>query len=293
MAELQITQEYLGQSTHLVYLAPQWKEFLDADTFAKGESSTVAKVVDGTLQGQRRTGIAGVANTGDDANWCGHDFAQANWYAFGRLAWDPGLGADAIADEWVRMTWSHDPDLVQALRSLLLESHEAYVRYTMPLGLHHLIGGDHYAPMPENPDPRRADWSAIYYHRADATGIGFDRTRKGSGAVDQYFAPWRERWNDPATTPETLLLWFHRLPWSYRLPSGRPLWDELVAHYTRGASEAARFETVWRSLEGKVDAERHRAVLAKLRVQAADAAAWRDKCLGYFQQFSGKSLPRP
>jgi alpha-glucuronidase len=290
MAELQVTQEYLGQSTHLVFLAPQWKEFLDADTYAKGAGSTVARVIDGTVHGQKRTGIAGVANTGDDPNWCGHDFAQANWYAFGRLAWDPGLGADAIADEWIRMTWGHADDVVGPIRRLMLESHEAYVRYTMPLGLHHLIGGDHYAPMPENPDVRRADWSAIYYHRADASGIGFDRTRKGSGAVDQYFPPSRDRWNDPATTSDALLLWFHRLPWDYRMASGRSLWDELVLAYTRGAEEAAGFARAWQSLEGKVDPGRHRAVLAKLGQQKADAAAWRDKCLAYFGQFSGKPV---
>jgi alpha-glucuronidase len=290
MAELQVTQEYLGQSTHLVYLAPQWKEFLDADTYAKGAGSTVARVLDGTVHGQKRTGIAGVANTGDDPNWCGHDFAQANWYAFGRLAWDPDLGADAIADEWIRMTWGQADDVVGPIRRLMLESHEAYVGYTMPLGLHHLIGGDHYAPMPENPDVRRADWSAIYYHRADAAGVGFDRTRKGSGAVDQYFPPWPDRWNDPATTSDALLLWFHRLPWDYRLASGRSLWDELVLAYTRGAEEAAGFARVWQSLEGKVDPERHRAVLAKLVQQKADAAAWRDKCLAYFGQFSGKPV---
>jgi alpha-glucuronidase len=176
----------------------------------------------------------------------------------------------------------------------MLESHEAYVRYTMPLGLHHLIGGDHYAPTPENTDPRRADWSAIYYHRADASGIGFDRTRKGSAAVDQYFPPWRDRWSDVSTTPDALLLWFHRLPWDHPMASGRSLWEELVAQYTRGASEAAGFEASWRSLEGKVDPERHRAVLAKLARQARDAAAWRDKCLEYFAQFSGKPVtPRP
>jgi alpha-glucuronidase len=235
--------------------------------------------------------MAGVANTGDDRNWCGHDFAQANWYAFGRLAWDPGLGADAIADEWIRMTWGQAPDVVATIRSILLESHEAFVRYTMPLGLHHLIGGDHYAPMPENPDPRRADWSAIYYHRADATGIGFDRTRKGSDAVDQYYPPLRDRWNDPATTPDDLLLWFHRLPWDYRLRTGPTLWEELVREYTRGAEEARRLVTRWETLRGKVDEERYPAVLAKLRQQAADAAAWRDKCLGYFQAFSGRPYP--
>jgi alpha-glucuronidase len=180
MAELQVTQEYLGQSTHLVYLAPMWKEVLDADTFAAGPGSTVAKVLDGSLHGYQRTGIAGVANTGSDANWTGHHFGQANWYGFGRLAWNPDLTAEGIADEWIAMTWGRSPDTMSTIRSIMLGSRETYVDYTMPLGLHHLIGGDHYAPMPENADPRRLDWSAVYYHRADASGVGFDRTTRGS-----------------------------------------------------------------------------------------------------------------
>jgi alpha-glucuronidase len=291
MAELQITQEYLGQSTHLVYLAPMWKEFLEADTYAKGPGSSVARVIDGTLEGHARTGIAGVANTGRDANWCGHDFAQANWYAYGRLAWDPGLSAEAIAEEWIRMTWGAAPEVVAAIRSMMLGSREAFVDYTMPLGLHHLIGGDHYAPMPENTDPRRADWSATYYHHADASGIGYDRTRTGSAAVDQYRSPLREQWSDPATVPQNLLLWFHRLAWDYRLKSGRTLWEELVAHYRRGAEAARGLEAQWSGLAGKVDAERHGAVLARLRRQSADAAAWAEKCLRYFQSFSARPLP--
>lgn len=212
MAELQITQEYLGHSDHLVYLAPMWKEFLDADTYTKGPGSLVAHVIDGTIHGSQRTGIAGVVNTRRDLNWCGHQFAQANWYAYGRLAWDPGLGAETIAEEWIRMTWTRAPEVVPTIRAMMLGSRETFVRYTMPLGLHHLIGSNHYAPMPENADRRRADWSAVYYHRADASGIGYDRTRKGSGAVDQYRSPLREQWSDSATTPSQLLLWFHRLP---------------------------------------------------------------------------------
>ena len=286
VAELQVTQEYLGHSTHLVYLAPMWKEVLDADTYAAGPGSTVARVLDGRLHGYRRTGIAGVANTGSDVNWTGHDFGQANWYAYGRLAWDPDLSAAALADEWIRMTWSHAPEVVAAIRSIMLDSREIYVNYTMPLGLHHLIGGDHYAPMPENPDPRRADWSAIYYHRADTSGIGFDRTTGGSNAVGQYFSPLREQWNDPATCPDALLLWFHRLPWDYRLRSGLTLWDALVRHYTQGADAAQGLEARWAALRGKVDDERFQAVAGKLRQQAADAAAWRDKNLRYFRQFS-------
>jgi alpha-glucuronidase len=261
MAELQITQEYLGQATHLVYLAPMWKEFLDADTYSAGPGSRVARVLDGSLHGYRRTGIAGVANTGRE-----------------------------IADEWIAMTWSHAPDVVSTIRSLMLDSRETYVDYTMPLGLHHLIGGDHYAPMPENTDPRRADWSATYYHRADAWGIGFDRTRRGSDASDQYRSPLREQWNDPATCPETFLLWFHRLPWDYRLASGQTLWDALVRHYTRGAEQVRRMESRWAALQGKVDEDRYQAVLAKLRRQAVDAASWSDRNLRYFQQFSKRPL---
>jgi len=283
MAELQITQEYLGQSTHAVYLAPMWTEFLRSDTYARGPASWVSNVVDGSLEGRTETGMAGVANTGLDENWTGHDLAQANWYAFGRLAWNPALDAGAIADEWIRMTWSAEPAVVATIRSILLDSREAYVHYTMPLGLHHLIGGDHYAPMPENTDPRRADWSATTYHRANKEAIGIDRTGRGSNAVGQYRPPLRERWNDPASTPDELLLWFHRLPWTYRMPSGRTLWDELVFTYSRGVEEAQGLEARWSTLAGKLDQQRYQAVLARLRRQSADAAAWRDKCVRYFQ----------
>jgi alpha-glucuronidase len=287
MAELQITQEYLGHSNHLVYLAPMWKEFLLSDTFAAGQGSTVAKVVDGSMTGLSSNGIAGVANTGRDLNWTGHHFGQANWYAYGRLAWNPSLDEGAIADEWIRMTWGHAGDVVATIRSLMLDSRETFVRYTMPLGLHHLIGGDHYAPMPENADPRRIDWTALYYHRADASGVGFNRTTSGSNAVGQYRSPLREHWNDPAATPDTLLLWFHRLPWTHRMRSGTTLWDAIVRTYAQGASEARAFEGRWRRLQGRVDDERYEAVRLKLHRQADDAAAWAEKCIRYFQQFSG------
>jgi alpha-glucuronidase len=286
MAELQITQEYLGQGNHLVYLATMWKEFLDSDTYARGPGSTVAKVIDGTLEGKTRTGMVGVANTGRDANWTGHDFAQANWYAFGRLAWDPSLSAESIADEWIRMTWTDEPSAVAKIKSMMMDSREAIVHYSMPLGLHHLIGGNHYAPMPENTDPRRADWSATFYHHAGPDGIGFDRTTTGSNFLSQYFPPVRERWNDVKTTPDTLLLWFHHLPWDYKLASGRTVWEEIVRLYDLGVEEAQGFVKTWTSLKGSVDAERYQAVLAKLERQAADAAAWRDHCVSYFRQFS-------
>ena len=181
--------------------------------------------------------------------------------------------------------------MVATIRDVMLRSREAFVDYTMPLGLHHLIGGDHYAPMPENADARRADWTATYYHRADASGIGFDRTRTGSDGVSQYRSPLREQWADPATVPENLLLWFHHLPWDRRMRSGRTLWDELGAHYAHGAEEARAFEERWESLRGKVDAERHAAVLAKLHQQAVEAAQWRDKIVAYFR--SRREGPAP
>jgi alpha-glucuronidase len=294
MAELQVTQEYLGHSNHLVYLAPMWKEFLDADTYASGEGSTVAEVIDGSLHGYADTGIAAVANTGRDANWTGHHFGQANWYAYGRLAWNPDLSAAEIADEWIRMTWGDDAEVIATIKSIMLDSREVYTRYTMPLGLHHLIGGDHYAPMPENPDPRRADWSAIYYHHADTEAIGFDRTSAGSGAVDQYHAPLNGLWGDPATCPDELLLWFHRLPWDFKMKSGRTLWIEIQAAYAFGAQQAAQLERRWESLEGKIDPARFKAVADKLHIQTTDAAAWRDKCVHYFQaQKDGTTMENP
>ncbi len=292
VAELQITQEYLGQSTHLVYLAPMWKEFLDAATYARGPGSQVARVIDGSLEGhEEATGMAGVANTGSDRDWCGHQMAQANWYAYGRLAWNAGLTSEEIAEEWIRMTWSRDPRVVTTMRAMLMDSREAYLDYTMPLGLHHLIGGDHYAPMPENDDARRSDWSAIYYHRADAGGIGFDRTRSGSDAVDQYRYPLNDLWNDPATCPDKYLLWFHHRPWDARVKSGRTVWEELTFLYDHGGDQARRFESDWQSLAGLVDPERHRAVALKLQQQVRDAQQWSRKCLAYFQTFSGRPLP--
>ena len=286
MGELQITQEYFGHSTHMVYLAPMWTEFLRSDTFKRGKGTPVSSIIDGSVEGYTRTGMAGVANTGSDRNWTGHHMAQANWFAFGRLAWNPDLDASSIADEWIRTTWGHTADVATTIRGLLLDSYETYVDYTMPLGLHHLIGGEHYEPMPENPDPRRADWSAIYYHRADKKAIGFDRTRRGSGAVDQYYPPLSDLWNAPETTPENLLLWFHRLPWNYKLKSGQTLWAGLVFHYSRGAEKAASLAARWATLRGKVDEERFESVSAKLKRQAEEASMWRDKCLKYFQQFS-------
>jgi alpha-glucuronidase len=287
MAEIQATQEYLGQAKHLVYLGTMWEEFLDADTHANGAGSTVGKVVAGEVRQQRMTGIASVVNPGLDRNWCGHHFSQSNWYASGRLAWDPALSAAQIADEWTRMTFTNDQKIATIINGLMMRSREAFVNYTMPMGLHHLIGGNHYAPMPENAKAPRPDWTATYYHQASAEGIGFDRTLKGNSAVAQYFPPVRDLFDNIATCPEEFLLWFHRCPWNYRTKSGKTLWAALCEKYAEGVREAEAIQATWQSLAPHIDAQRHKEVADRLAVQVADAAKWRDHILKYFQGFSG------
>ncbi len=292
-AELQVTQEYFGHSTHLVYLATLWKDFLDSDTYAKGRGSLVQKAIDGSLFGHRDSLIAGVANTGLDRNWCGHPFAQANWYAYGRLAWNPSLEADEIAQEWILQTWGDDPKVFETAQRLMERSWTAFTDYMSPLGLVGVYEMDrHYAPDPGMVDPRHEDWSANYYSRADAAGLGFDRTRGGSGAVDQYHAPLPDKWNSLDTCPEELLAFFHHVPWNHRMKSGRTFWDELCLHYARGVEEARDMKKDWESLKGRVDAERYKVVKDKLNTQAKDAKAWRDICLKYFQKHSRQPIPK-
>jgi alpha-glucuronidase len=290
--ELQITQEYLGFATHLAYLGVLYEEVLDADAYVKGEGSTVAKIVDGSLFGYGRTSIAGVANIGAARDWTGAPFAPANWYAFGRLAWDPELSARAIADEWLRMTFSSDPEFVATALSMMLRSREAVVDYMTPLGLAHLMGtGHHYGPAPWVDDLARAEWNPFYYHRADADGIGLDRTASGSNAVAQYAARVAQRFASLDTVPDEHLLWFHRLPWDYRMRSGRTLWEELVAHYDRGVAEVAAMQADWATLEPFVDAERFAKTARLLEIQAREARWWRDACIAYFQSRSELELP--
>jgi len=292
MPELQITQEYLGFSNHLVFLAPMWREFFDSDTYTKGPGSTVTRVVDGSLYKQRLTGIAGVANTGSDRNWTGHHFAQANWYAFGRLAWNPDLTAKLIADEWVGMTFTHNAKAAATLARLMVESHEALVDYMTPLGLHHIMwAGHHYGPQPWWDKEPRPDWNPVYYHRADEKGLGFDRTATGSNSVSQYHPPVRDQFASLATCPEEFLLWFHHVPWDYRMRSGRALWDDLARHYQRGVDWVRTTRKEWDALADVIDAERHAAVAKKLAIQERDAVHWRDACLLYFQTFSRRPLP--
>ena len=275
MAELQITQEYLGQSTHLVYLAPMWREFFSFVAPAK-------------LQG-----IAGVANIGLDKNWCGHDFAQANWYAFGRLAWNPALKSEDIAAEWLSATFDKAGNVspltshLSPLLSMMLRSREACVDYMMPLGLHHIFKFDHhYGPEPDGFKPSYPlEWCPVYYHKADKEGVGFNRSHTGSDATSQYPEPYCSLYDDINTCPERYLLWFHHVPWTYRMNSGRTLWEELQYRYQRGVSEVDDFVATWQTMRPYIDSERWNAVDGRLRQQADNAREWRDVCLRYFGSF--------
>jgi alpha-glucuronidase len=292
MMEFQVTKEYLGFATHLVYLGPMWEEVLRADTWAKGKGSTVAKVVDGQLDGHALTGIAGVANIGTDRDWSGSVFDQANWYAFGRLAWDPTQSARAIADDWARMTFSPDDAVAKPVVGMMMASREAAVDYMTPLGLAHLMGaGHHYGPAPWDDSLPRADWNPVYYHRADRNGIGFDRTRQGSDAVDQYAPPVADEFNNLKSTPDAYLLWFHHLPWDYRMRSGHTLWDELVMHYSHGVDEVKQMRATWKSLDGRVDAQRYAQTAAFLAIQQNEAQWWRDASIAYWQSLNHLPLP--
>jgi alpha-glucuronidase len=293
MPEFQITQEYLGFSLQLAYLAPLYKECLDADTYSKGAGSTVAKVTNGSLFPQAVTAIAGVANTGNDDNWTGHHLAQANWYCFGRLAWNPELTSGQIAEEWLKMTFTNDAAFVEPVKEMLLESREAVVNYMMPLGLAHLFAWQHhYGPEPWLDIPgARPDWMPSYYHKADSIGLGFDRTTAGSNAVSQYFPPLCTIYNDRETCPENLILWFHHLPWEYRMHNGRTLWNELCYKYQEGVNATRRFQEIWNATAPFVDRQRFEAVQSKFEIQTHDAIWWKDACLLYFQTFSRRPFP--
>ena len=273
MAELQITQEYLGQSTHLVYLAPMWREFFSYVSPSKLE------------------GIAGVANIGLDKNWCGHDFAQSNWYAFGRLAWNPSMKSEDIAAEWLQATFDmkdKKETTKEQLLSLMLRSREACVDYMMPLGLHHIFKFDHhYGPEPDGFKPSYPlEWCPVYYHKADKEGVGFNRSHTGTDASSQYREPYCSLYDDISTCPERFLLWFHHVPWTYRMNSGRTLWEELQYRYQRGVDEVDSFVATWQSVRPSIDDERWAAVDKRLHEQAENAREWRDVCLRYFGTFA-------
>jgi alpha-glucuronidase len=282
--EFQITQEYTGQGVQLVYLAPMWKEVLDADT---GGGFTVAQVVDGSAQHYSRSVIAGVANTGSARNWTGQDFAQANWYAFGRLAWDYNLSSEAIAEEWTRMTWSNDERVVKTVLTMMAGSREACVDYMDPLGLGHLMARDHhYGAQPEDTVPGHEDWSPTYFHRADEKGLGYDRSSKGSNLTGQYFPKVGKIFDNIETCPENQLCWFHHVSWTRKMKSGRNFWGELCYRYNRGVAYVTALRPQWESLKGLVDDDRFAAVQKKLQKHETDAAKYRDICLKYFGQFS-------
>ena len=289
--EFQITQEYLGASIHLVYLAPLYEECLKSDTWAKGRGSLVAKVVDGTLENHHLTGMAGVANIGNVENWTGHPFGQANWYAFGRLAWDPYSSSADIADDWIKMTFTNNPEFVNRIKIMMLNSREVTVSYMTPLGLHHIMySGHHYGPGPWV-NRGRQDWTSVYYHRADSIGIGFDRTTSGSNAVSQYYPHVRDMYNNVETCPENLLLWFHHMPWDYRLKSGRTIWEEICYKYNAGVDSVHMMREEWQKIKGLIDDDRFEKVSRLLSMQERDAKLWRDGCILYFQTFSNRPIP--
>jgi alpha-glucuronidase len=287
--ELQITQEYLGYATHLVYLAPLFKETLASDTYSKGKGSTIEKVVNGQLDDHAISGIAGVANIGSDINWCGHPFAQANWYTFGRLAWDPQLSSVAIANEWIRMSFSNDKRFIDPVKQMMMGSREAAVNYMMPLGLNHIMNlGTHYGPGPWG---KIKGWNAWDYHRSDSLGIGIDRTLAGSNATNQYFPPLNKEFDDLKTVPEMYLLWFHHVPWDYKMHSGKTLWDELVGHYYAGVEYVRDMRKTWDKVGPMIDTERYEAIKQLLAQQEAEAVWWRDGCVLYFQTYSHQPIP--
>ncbi|MGN0920841.1 MAG: alpha-glucuronidase family glycosyl hydrolase [Cellvibrio sp.] len=292
MMEFQVTQEYFGFHTHLAYQGPLFEEALKTDTLMKGEGSALGKVLDGTLTPMSRTGMAGVVNPGTDRNWTGHPFVQSSWYAFGRMAWDWELSADEIAEEWLRQTFTNNPAFVDPVKTIMMFSREAGVNYRNPLGLTHLYSqGDHYGPAPWTEEAPRFDWTALYYHRASANGLGFNRTKTGSNAVAQYPEALAKIYGDLEQVPDDLLLWFHNVPWDHKMKSGRTLWNELVHKYSEGVDQVREMRRVWDAQEGKIDQERFLEVKALLAVQEFEAIRWRDSCLLYFQTYSKRPIP--
>lgn len=289
--EFQITQEYLGQATQLVFLSPMWEEILQSKTYRPSSNSTVAGIIDGSATNKKLTLMAGVSNIGTDRNWTGHLFGQANWYAFGKLAWDPYLKSSEIAKEWIDLTFVQQSEVQRKISSIMLQSHEAAVNYMTPLGLHHLMGrSHHYGPGPWI-EGGRADWTSVYYHRADSEGIGFDRTISGSNALDQYAPEIASEWSDPNQIPEKFLLWFHHVPWDFKLKSGRTLWEEIGLHYDSGVKSFRKMKQDWDSLEGLIDVEQFSHVSQLLAIQTQEAEWWRNACLLYFQTFSNRPFP--
>jgi alpha-glucuronidase len=292
MMEFQITKEYLGFATHQAYLGSLFEEVLQTDTRRRPHGAKVADVLEGRLSSPGLTGMAGVTNIGSERNWSGSHFDQANWYAFGRLAWDPHASAKQIAREWIEQTWTREPQAVASISEMMMGSREAVVDYMTPLGLHHLMGtGHHFGPAPWVADLKRPEWNPAYYHRADKLGIGFERGAAGSDAISQYAPELAAQYANVATTPPELLLWFHHVPWNHAMPSGRTLWNELIAHYERGVASVAAMQVRWAALAPDVDPRRHAEVAALLAKQHNEALLWRDASIAYFQSVSRLPLP--
>lgn len=292
--EFQLTQEYLGFSTNLVYEAPLFKECLDSDTYVQGKGSTVAKVVDGSLDKHTLTAIVGVANTGSDRNWTGHLMSQANWYAFGRLAWNHALSSEQIAEEWIKMTLTQHPQSVTVIQDVMLKSREIYVDFTTPLGLHHVMGQNiHFGPEPWLERSARPDWTAIYYHRADSLGLGFNRTATGSNALSLYSPEVQQLWGNPDTCPLPYLLWFHHVPWTKQLSTGKSLWDEFSSRYYKGVASVEWMQKQWKSVANQIDPAIFADVDGRLAAQHREALNWRDACVLYFQQYANQPIPAP
>ncbi|GLB51873.1 xylan alpha-1,2-glucuronidase [Neptunitalea chrysea] len=293
MMEFQITQEYLGQGSHLVFLPKLYEEVLSTDTYAKGKGSTIAKIIDGELyQDHRITGMAGVANIGTETNWTGHPFAQANWYGFGRQAWDPTTSAESIAKEWLSMTFTTDSLFIQQMTPLLINSREAVVNYMTPLGLHHIMNAEHhYGPGPWIANMSRPDWNSIYYHRADSLGLGFDRTQTGSNALEQYPKEIQEQFSNIHTIPEAYLLWFYHVPWDFKMKNGHTLWYTMAWYYQQGVNEVKNMQQTWEHMQPYVNNDIYQDTRMLLEIQYSEAQWWRNACLLYFQQFAKMPLP--
>lgn len=292
MMEFQITQEYLGHDTHLAFLAPMFEEVLKEDTFVNGKGSEVAKIIEGSLDGYSLSAMAGVANIGTDRNWTGHHFHQANWFAYGKLAWNPYENSEKIADDWLRLTFNNDDTFITPVKNMMIASREMVVNYMTPLGLHHIMAeSHHYGPGPWVTGGSRADWTSTYYHQASESGVGFDRTESGSNALGQYADDLQSEWGNINSIPEKYLLWFHHVSWDHKLQNGENLWNNLAMHYQKGVDEARANVKLWESMKGKIDQERFEHTLSFMKIQAEEAQWWKDACLLYFGQFSKMPLP--
>ena len=301
LLEVQITQEYQGFATHLVFLGSMFKEILDANTYTRPARATVADILTDAPPAptsapatQPLSGMAGVANIGAARNWTGHPMGQANWYAFGRLAWDPALTSDALAGEWTRMTLTREPQAVATITDLLVRSHDIYVRYSTPMGLHHIMGGgQHYGPEPWRAGGNRPDYTSVYYHKADSVGLGYDRTATGSNALAQYAPALQQQWGNLQTCPLDYLLWFHHVGWNQPLSTGRTLWQELCTRYYTGADSVLWLQQQWQQVQPALDPAVYADVAGRLRVQHHEALLWRDACVLYFQTFARQPIPAP